>query len=319
MKILMITENDPAGMGIAFTKAINAYTPHSCRLITTQIRYNFEFEKDLHLPDLDAQGLDEVRDLLRRADVIQFHMGADENLELGPIQIKDYIKGKILVHHHHGHPHFRAHPDVYRKKYRHLKRKSIVSTPDLLKLLPDAIWLPNIIPIYDSFYMPHPVSENGYVRVGQSATRKDLKNTAELIEVVQELQQDPAPPELKLDVIENTEHTECLRQKNLCHIIFDHMQGYYGVSSLESLSQGKPVIAGLDNWNIKQIKKFTGTDRLPWIVTRTKAELKVALDMLRHDPDLRRQLGDYSRKFMEECWSEQRILERLLDFYESLG
>jgi len=318
MQILMITENDPAGMGIAFTKAINTYPPHSCRLITTQIRYNFEFEKDLHVPDLDAKGLDEVRDVLHQADLIQFHMGADENLDLGSIRIKDYIKGKILVHHHHGHPHFRAHPDFYRRRYRRLKRKSIVSTPDLLKLLPDAIWLPNIVPIYDSLFMPGPLPENGAVRIGQSATRKDLKNTAELIEVVQELQQDPSPPELQLDVIENTEHKECLRLKNQCHIIFDHMQGYFGVSSLESLSQGKPVIAGLDNWNIKQIKKFTGADRLPWIITRTKAELKVALDMLRRDPDLRRQLGDYARTFMEEHWSEQRILERLLDFYESL-
>jgi glycosyltransferase involved in cell wall biosynthesis len=318
MKILMITENDPAGMAIAFTKAINTYTPHSCRLITTKIRYNFEFEKDLHVPDLDAKGFDEIRDLLRQTDVIQFHMGADENLELGPIQIKDYIKGKVLIHHHHGHPHFRAHPDLYRKRYRRLKRRSIVSTPDLLKLLPAAIWLPNIVPVYDSLYMPRPVSENGYVLVGQSATRKDLKNTEELIEVVQELQKDSSAPALKLDVIENTEHKECLRLKGFCHIIFDHMQGYYGVSSLESLSQGKPVIAGLDNWNIKHIKKFAGTDRLPWIITRNKSELKLALDQLRHEPDLRRELGAYSRKFMEECWSEQRVLERLLDFYESL-
>jgi len=57
MRIVMISQNDPAGTGIAFTKAINRHTHHSCRLITTEIRYNFGFEKDLHLPNLTEQGL----------------------------------------------------------------------------------------------------------------------------------------------------------------------------------------------------------------------------------------------------------------------
>ena len=36
MNIVMITDNDPAGMGIAFCNAINRYSNHTCRLITTQ-------------------------------------------------------------------------------------------------------------------------------------------------------------------------------------------------------------------------------------------------------------------------------------------
>lgn len=49
----MITENDPAGMGIAFANAINRYTEHTCRLITTAEKYGFAYEMDIHLPDIE--------------------------------------------------------------------------------------------------------------------------------------------------------------------------------------------------------------------------------------------------------------------------
>jgi hypothetical protein len=110
----------------------------------------------------------------------------------------------------------------------------------------------------------------------------------------------------------------CLERKNQCHIIFDHMQGYYGVSSLESLSQGKPVIAGLDDWNMQWIKEFTGSDVLPWVVARNPDELEGQLCELIGHSDLRDYVGRNSRKFMEDHWNEQQALGVLLDFYGSL-
>ena len=56
----MIAINDPAGTAVSFTKAINLYTKHTCRLITTELRYNFYFEKDLHVPLLKNEEFDEV-------------------------------------------------------------------------------------------------------------------------------------------------------------------------------------------------------------------------------------------------------------------
>jgi hypothetical protein len=318
MKIVMITENDPAGMGIAFTKAFNRCTEHQCRLVTTATRYNFNFEKDLHIPDLDREGLDEVAHLLMEADILHFHILADENMELGPLRVKDFIRGKALLHHHHGHPDFRAYPETYRKKYRRSRRKVLVSTPDLLKLVPEATWQPNPVPIDDPLYLPEAAPENGSVIIGQSATRKDLKNTEELTAVVHDIQRKIVSPKVELQVIERTEHRECLRRKNRCHIIFDHMQGYYGVSSLESLSQGKPVIAGLDEWNIRCIRTFTCTDKLPWLISRTPDELDSTLTNLIRNPEPRHRIGTTSRRFMEACWSEPQVLNALVRFYETL-
>jgi len=241
MNILMITANDPAGMGIAFTHAINRYTEHTCRLITTTTKYNFEFEKDLHVPDLatqinndftdsgDSAGFEEIDHVLRKADVIHFHILSDESMELGPIKVKDYVKGKKVLHHHHGHPDFRANPMKYSQKYKKLRRKVLVSTPDLLRLLPEATWQPNLVPMNNPPYLPLSGSGNGRIRICHSPTRKDLKNTADFDAAVNSLQKRYA--KLEKVIIENSFHEDCLRIKQACDIHFDHMQGYFGVSS----------------------------------------------------------------------------------------
>ena len=119
-------------------------------------------------------------------------------------------------------------------------------------------------------------------------------------------------------IIENMLHQECLSTKQQCDIHFDHMQGYFGIASLEGLSQGKPVIAGLDDWNVKCIKEFTGSDRLPWRIARNQDELEAKLEELITDSKLRNDVGMESRRFMENYWTEQHALRVLLKVYESL-
>jgi glycosyltransferase involved in cell wall biosynthesis len=318
MNILMITINDPAGTAIAFSKAINRYTNHTCRLITKESRYNHMFEKDLHIPWLDDDGWDEIEQLLKESDIFHFHMTADENLELGAFRVTDFTGDKDIVHHHHGHPDFRGNPNKYKAKYKSLKRRNlIVSTPDLLKFLPEAQWVPNLVPLNEPLYMPQDIPENGRVQIGQSPTRQELKNTSELIEVIGKLKTELKEPEIDIDIIADTEHRECLQRKRNCHIIFDHMQGYYGVSSLESLSQGKPVIAGLDEWNCRHIKEFTGCDEIPWVIARDKTELEHQLQKLVSEPQLKKDIGEKSRRFMKKFWTEERVLDALLPLYEN--
>jgi hypothetical protein len=321
MKILMIAINDPAGTAIAFTNAINQYTDHSCRLITKEIRYNFMFEKDLHLPWLlTKDAWDEVEALLIESDILHFHMTADEHIHLGPFKVVDFVHGKKIVHHHHGHPDFRSNPGKYRKKYAYLNRRNlIVSTPDLLKLLPVAKWIPNLVPLNNLLYLPEDISYNGTVVVGQSPTRQYLKDTELFFDVINGLQNRMSPRTVKLDIITNTNHRECLKKKKKCHIIFDHMQGYYGVSSLESLSQGKPVLAGLDDWNIQNIKNLFGAHQLPWCIVKSREDLENELRKLIRSEERRQRISRFSRKFMENYWSDLRVVSILNQFYESLN
>ena len=188
-----------------------------------------------------------------------------------------------------------------------------LSTPDLLRLLPEAVWQPNSVPIDDLFYLPISSEINGSVRICQSPTRKDLKNTNEFGAAMEEIQH--TYPHVEKVIIENSTHLDCLKIKQTCDIHFDHMQGYFGVSSLEGLSQGKPVVAGLDEWNQQYIKEFTGAWGLPWVVAETRDELENYFEKLIVDTELRISTGMESRRFMEEHWAVQQILEMLFEFY----
>lgn len=311
----MITTNDPAGTAINFTKAINRYTPHHCRLVTTEIRYNFMFEKDLHVPWIGD--FSELEQILAEAEVFHFHMTADENLSLGPYRPKDFLSGRKVVHHHHGEPPFRADPRFFAERELALGRRAIVSTPDLARMYPEARWIPNLVPLQDPDYRPRGEYNHRHeIYVGHSPTRKDLKNTAEFREVFGRLALRHS--RLRGRVIENTPHRECLRLKKSCDIFFDHMQGYFGVSSLEALSQGVPTIAGLDGWNLERIRSFAERAEVPWVLARDSEELERRIEDLANDLALREEIGRASRAWMEACWSEEKIARRLAAFYEMI-
>lgn len=317
MNILMIAVNDPAGTAIAFADALNELSPHFCRVATLQTRYNHGWRKDLHVPDLDEAGLEELHDALVRADVLHFHMTADENLRLGPFCPRDHLCGKALVHHHHGHPDFRGNPLKYREKYAALGRRDLlVSTPDLLDLLPEARWQPNLVDEDAPAHQPLADKPEAPFLVAHSPTNKSLKNTDDLLRVLRDLH--AAGRDLALDLIDDAAHDECLRRKRRCHACFDHMQGYYGMSSLEALAQGLPTVAGLSEGCMAHMRDFAGADELPWLVARDPETLGRTLARLADDRDERARAGEISRRFMRENWSRRRVLGRLLEFYDAL-
>lgn len=317
MKILMLGQNDPAGMMIAFANAINRYTEHTARSIALRTVYSVDFEYDIELPRLHDD-YSEVEHLLKTADIIHFHMLMDETYQIGPLAIKDYIKGKRIVHHHHGtydHQRFLGSADQYREKYAKNKRKVLVSTPDLLHLLPMASWQPNLVPLFSIDFLPRAdhLGNQERVKLAQAPTRKWHKQTAEFQRVCARIA--VRHPFVESRLITGVSYRECLKYKRGCHAIFDHMNGWFGISSLESLAHGVPTVAGLDEWNIAKIKEFTGAAALPWVIARTEEQLENQLEQLVTDPGLRISTGAKSRAFMEEHWTEQRVIEHLFAAY----
>lgn len=319
MRVLMLAVNDPAGTAIEFCRALNAHTGHTARLATLETRYGFDYQADLHVPDLDEAGLADLGQAFAAADVLHFHMTADEDLAFGPFLPRDYLSGKAVVHHHHGHPAYRADPGPFLAKYAARGRENIlVSTPDLLKLFPKARWQPNLVPQNDPDYLPGAAQDPERVVVAHSPTRRELKNTDAFLAVMARLSAEYRRPKVGVDLITMTPHRECLARKRAAHLLFDHMQGYYGVSSLEALSQARPVIAGLDDWNAGHMREFAGTAMLPFVLAKDEAGLEARLRELIEDADLRREIGQASRAFMEGPWGDRRVVARLDEFYGDL-
>lgn len=345
MRVLMIAPNDPAGAAINLLKALRKHPAGAdARLVTVTRRYDFRFARDIYVPDvcgrpdcdravlgpptrgcvgctrpaeIGIHAFDEIRELLRAADVIHFHILADEDLRIGPLRVGDHVRSSAeIVHHHHGHPDFRANPGRYRTKYAVLGRRALVSTPDLLRLLPEATWLPNCVPVDEPLYRPFRTRHAGRaVRLAHSPTRRDLKNTAELLQIVAALRAEGTA--LELDLLENLRHVACLERKRRADLCFDHMQGYFGMSSLEALAQGVPTLAGIDAWNEAAIREFFGCGTIPWVVVRDAATLTRTLRRLAAHPRERLEIGDQARNFMKTVWTERRVADALVDFYQA--
>lgn len=312
MRVLMMAINDPAGCAMAFAQALTRYGLAQARVVTLETRYTHGWQRDLHVPDLAEEGLAELEGLLRDSDIFHFHMTADEHLRLGPFVPADYLAGKVVVHHHHGHPAYRADPEPFREKYRRLgRRKILVSTPDLLRLFPEAVWQPNLVPQDDPRYLPRWDKAGTPVGICHAPTRKELKNTEEFLAAMERLRAQGLP--VRLELIDDVAHNECLARKAACHVCFDHLQGYYGVSSLESLAQGLAVVAGLDNWCQGHMREFAGQE-LPWVVSRP-GRLEADLRRLVLDSEERQARGRAGRAFMETAWSDRRLAARLAAFY----
>ncbi|MFW5735173.1 MAG: glycosyltransferase, partial [Oceanidesulfovibrio sp.] len=206
------------------------------------------------------------------------------------------------------------------RKYRERGRRNLlVSTPDLLHKLPGARWQPNLVPVHEPRYLPFHGAKPGPpdrpVTIAHSPTRKDLKNTDDLLTAVEALQSEGLP--VTIDMLDAHPHKVCLERKRRAHVCFDHLQGYYGMSSLEALSQGLPVVAGINAWNERSIKERFGVDSLPWVVS-DPVSLPGDLRGLVTDADRRNRLGEESRRFMVEHWNDRAVAGQLAAFYADL-
>ena len=317
----MLGMNDPAGMMAAFANVINRQTEHTARVFSYRTMYAMDYDYDIEYQRIQDDDFSELEHLLKTSDIFHFHMLFDENHQIGPLMVRDYIEGKGLLYHHHGtydHQIFEATAAQYNEKYETLGKRAIVSTPDLLKMLPCATWQPNLVPLNDFDLLPRAdhLSQRDTFKVAQAPTRKWHKHTAEFIRATDRLMQ--KYDSVERHILEGLTWSECLKFKRSCHAVFDHMNGWFGIASLESLAQGIPTLAGLDDWTIKHIKDFTGVDDLPWVVVRNEEQLEESLEQLINNPSARVEIGKTSSDFMRRHWTEAKAIDVLLETYRNL-
>lgn len=332
MLIFHITTTDPAGAAYNLVQATNTYTKHTARLLT-MVPNVYKHPSDIS--NIADYG-DEVEALLLDADILHFHkITEDGSISFQSSRprtwlIKDFLhvgnKKKKLVYHIHGHPYERNNVKENGESYSKRDGVVLASTPDLkfmYKPYCDVKFFPNCVPIWDSKYLPRQTDKivkdkNGNERLIVSHTVSDpVLKDCELIEKAVEYVARTQP--VNLMTIQNTPFAMAMLWKRIAHVIFDHMQGYYGLGSLEGLSMGKPVIAGLNHNTIREIIDFFKIPYdLPWQIALNQSGLNNALMDLIANRENRRIIGQQSRQFMETVWSDKNIGIKLGEFYESL-
>ena len=119
-----------------------------------------------------------------------------------------------------------------------------VSTPDLLKSVPDAEWLPNPTNLEKIVYSDLDVNEK--LVILHAPSNRKIKNTQAVIDSIEVLKEEGI--EVELNLAENIEHEKLMRMIAQSHVVIDWVNpdfGIYGVLSIESMATGRPVICTL--------------------------------------------------------------------------
>ncbi|MEM5829236.1 MAG: glycosyltransferase [Candidatus Aenigmatarchaeota archaeon] len=189
-----------------------------------------------------------------------------------------------------------------------LSDKIIVSTPDLLKQLPNSLWIENSIDIEEWKYEKK-IKTDDIVRIVHSPSDRILKGTQYIEYAVDQLKKSGYKVELIL--LENIPNTKVREFIEKADIAIDQLNvGWYGVFAIESMCMGIPTCVYIRN-DLEEFAK-----KRPIINVNPKNLLEI-LRILIEDEKLRKNIGKKSRKFVRSNHNSIKNAKKIIKLYES--
>jgi hypothetical protein len=184
----------------------------------------------------------------------------------------------------------------------------IVGSWDAHRWVPKAHVVPP--PIDLARYVAAPPPGNERVRVAHAPSNRAKKGTDAVIAACKELP-------VELDLIEGVKHDEARARYAQADVIVDQLVvGWYGLFAIESMATGRPVITYLHEDAVALTERAYGV-QVP-IVNATKGTLVEKLKPLIESAQLRRELGERGRAYVERVHDMDVIGDSLVEIYESL-
>jgi len=243
-----------------------------------------------------------IRNKLYSYDVYHFHFGA---FLPGDIDLPFFkLLGKKIVMHYHG-------DDIRGRKEtffaRRLCHTKFVATPDLLKYVPGAVWIPNPVNLEELLYVGCK-RHNSKIKIVHAPSNRAKKGTEYLIDACNGLKKEGCKIELCL--IENTPHKEAIETYKQADIIVDQLLlgAGCGVFGFECMALGKPVCVYVDAENKPYFES------MPFI-NASSSNIKENLRILVGDASLRAKLGKKGRKYIESNHNPANAARKVLNFY----
>lgn len=147
--------------------------------------------------------------------------------------------------------------------------------------------------------------KDGPVTVVHASNHRELKGTEFLIAACQELEDEGYQIQLRLlEQVPNTDVHYIMKRSDIIAEQFIHG---YGLTAMEGMSLGKPVMSNLsDNYYYDVHRLYTGLDECP-IVNTPVSQIKEKLRMLIKNPELRRELGEAGRRYVLKYHSYKAV------------
>ena len=286
MRIAFFGRFDPAGAGYNYAQAINAHTPHEAKAY-----YNDTFYAGPVNDGIVADNADAIRD----ADV------AICQVTDGPrwMTEKEFasLHEAVTIYWIDGGP-FRSR----RAEMWHLveDRPRVATNHDVADEY-EAAWTPVCVEgcVETTQRVPDGALE---FQVAHPCSDPSVKNSEDLKQVVKHLKS-----KWSLRTFSGLPHAQWIYQMRRVGVVFDHMQGYFGVSSTEATAIGVPVMNGLNARGWEVMRDWGVTDMPPWHIVSTQAQLSMQLNagFTRWTDDERR--GWYEREFSNRIKAERFV------------
>lgn len=230
-------------------------------------------------------------------------------IELIDIKYFDYLRSRIINGSMTKPPMQR--PDQIRslKKWRQFSHRMLVSEPDLLEIVPEALLVQQAIDLKKwRPARPYPKSrEDGIIRIAHAPSMRRKKGTEFVEKAVQDLKR--AGYKVELVLIEKVCFDKVKSLYEVCDIGVDQvLYGWYGKVSVELMALGKPVICYID----KNLAKYR--EDLPVINSgpdKLFDELKALID----NAQLRSELGKRGQEYVNKYHDVGSIIGQCLDLY----
>lgn len=146
---------------------------------------------------------------------------------------------------------------------------------------------------------------NGPVSVVHTPNHRGFKGTELLIRACEELREEGLQVELRL--LERVPNEEVRRILEESDILAEQFILGYGLSAMEGMSLGKPVMSNLSDDHYYLVHRlYTGLDECP-IVSTPPESIKEELRRLVTDPELRARVGAAGRAYVERFHSYDAV------------
>lgn len=153
-------------------------------------------------------------------------------------------------------------------------------------------------------------NQNWGITIVHAPSNADKKGTKYVMSTIEQIKKDFG--NINFILVENKTNEEALEIYKEADIIVDQLfSESYGIFTIECMALGKPVLCRIHE---EFIKCYSG---LP-ILSTDPNNLYENLRLLIENPDLRRELGEKGRKYVEEVHDSKKIVKQLLELYESL-
>lgn len=318
MKVVQFSMTPLAGAPIRIAKAVNSHTDVHVRHVDLK-RWNI-FEHDhIHIENPDL-----TLDLCNSADIIHLYNYVHiDSTDFHPVNFRELQKrGKIFIWQ------FESTPMLVSKmsgltieEITNSKIPKLVIAQYPERFLNTAMIVPNIIPEMSDDYMPDignniiDVIYTPSKTISSWDSRWDTKGMPETMKVLNKLTHNI---NYNIKILNNKPHKEIMKAKQKSRIVVDELiTGSYHLSGLEGLSCGKPTLAYLDHRTDYVLREISGSNICPFINVRLEDSYSV-IKYLLENPEVTRELGLKSRKWIEKYWNEAKLSNIYADIYYKL-